>query len=789
MRLHFVTLVIGISTVLPLQPYFQLTQAAHAQDASDGAVAVAGVSVGQCFVLRGKEKIRIAKGFKLFAGDQIVTSKNAVVEIMYADGSNNVLQENSSISIEEFKTTMNGDRVGVKTILNMVRGKARFFFRPRPGGVNAIVKTKSSVMGVRGTTFVVDEDENTKETKVAVLTGQVAVKSTEAPESAAVLVKPNQATSVKLNQSPTAPKTLSKEEIEKVASAVPAPAGKSQDGFVPDSLELPAPEPEEIISTPEAAKNDSQQKSKDGGITAVFIDRRTNRDPLCARYRFDELKRYAQTFDPDAVGIGRQLAKCAAGADEALYWLAFYHVGLAEVNQASNVGRFLTPPAKTQLDSMADYDHAIYSANNGSAKALKDKVDAKGGLGNDGESLLVLARSLVRSGQYKEARDYYSRYLKLKMIKADDSEVRVEEIYSYLWAGDYEQAEKKFSDVLRENINPTARAASERGFVIATNRNFQPGYMREMLTFSIRALNMKDVGYSENSGTIEGHVFNDYDVRARYFTLKASQDADFKMKETSQSADVFVQRRFQKIWGLGFNAGVGYSGVGKGHVLYAGSIDGAYTKFDLGWKLGVFGAPLVYSDRAVRADGFDIRDNAVSAKLTYGPYVDYRFTLHMLSTENSYTENNLAVRVPLLPRVPATDKLNLKLFFQNESHGEKASVRYYSPQSLAVYGAGIEFDSQVLSWLRLGVDGEFGIMSQKLPSEIDPDEADPTNTPFEKRYLEEKGNVLRGKIKATYVGFAQWRPWLAARFENINGSSGSKLSAENEAQLGVSYEF
>lgn len=790
MRLHVIALIIGVSTALfPLQSYIHVIPSAQAQDAVDSAVAQAGATVGQCFVLRGKEKIRIAKGFKLFAGDQIVTSKNSVIEIIYADGSNNVLQENSSISIEEFKTTMNGERLGVKSILNMVRGKARFFFRPRPGGVNATVKTKSSVMGVRGTTFVVDEDENTKETKVAVLTGQVAVKSTEAPESAAVLVKPNQATSIKPNQSPTAPKNLSKEEVEQVARAVPAPVGKSQDGYIPETLELPAPEPEELTSTPESVRNDSAQKSKDSGITAVFIDRRTNRDPLCARYRFDELKRYAQSFDPNAVNIGRQLAKCAAGADEAVYWLAFYHVGLAELNQAANVGRFLTPPQKTQLDSMSEYDQIIFSANNGSPKALKEKVDAKNGLGTDGESLLVLARALVRVGNYKDARTYYARYLKLKMIKADDSEVRVEEIYSYLWASDYPSAEKMFSNILRENINSTARASAERGFLIATNRNFQPGFMKEVLSFSIRSLNMDDVGYNETSGTIEGQVLNDYNVRARYFTLTASQDSEFETNEKSQSADIFVQRRFQKIWGLGFNAGLGYSGVGKGHALYAGSIDGTYTKFDLGWKLGVFGAPLVYRDRAVRADSFDIRDNAVSAQLTYGPYVDYRFTLHMLSTDGSYIENNLSIRVPLLPRVPATDKLNLKLFIQTESHGEKSSVRYYAPQNLAVYGAGIEFDSQVLSWLRLGADGEFGIMSQKIPTEIASEEPDPTNTPFGKRYQEEKGNVLRGKLKATYVGFAQWRPWLSAQFENVNGSNGSKLFSENEAQLGVSYEF
>jgi hypothetical protein len=134
-------------------------------------------TMGQSFVLRNGDKVAVSKGMEVFRADQLVTSANSVVRIVFADGSSIIALKDSSFEIEEYKTRAAGKKLGLDSVVGLVRGKIRVLVKPRDGGHNAVVKTKNAVMGVRGTEFFVSQEggeNDDKVTSLVVIKGAVA---------------------------------------------------------------------------------------------------------------------------------------------------------------------------------------------------------------------------------------------------------------------------------------------------------------------------------------------------------------------------------------------------------------------------------------------------------------------------------------------------------------------------------------------------------------------------------------------------------------------------------------
>jgi hypothetical protein len=133
--------------------------------------------MGQSFVLRNGDKVAVSKGLEVFRADQLVTSANSVVRIVFADGSSIIALKDSSFEIEEYRTRATGKKLGLDSVVGLVRGKIRVLIKPRDGGHNAVVKTKNAVMGVRGTEFFVSQEgaeNDNKVTNLVVIKGAVA---------------------------------------------------------------------------------------------------------------------------------------------------------------------------------------------------------------------------------------------------------------------------------------------------------------------------------------------------------------------------------------------------------------------------------------------------------------------------------------------------------------------------------------------------------------------------------------------------------------------------------------
>ena len=125
----------------------------------DAAAAAAGMVkrlAGTVTVVRAGQNVPASIGMQLLAGDELRTARSASVGVTFADNSVVSLGPNSRYSIERFRfdtTTHQGEfasRLG-RGSLAMVSGKLA---KQSPDAVT--VRTPSTMLGVRGTRFVVE---------------------------------------------------------------------------------------------------------------------------------------------------------------------------------------------------------------------------------------------------------------------------------------------------------------------------------------------------------------------------------------------------------------------------------------------------------------------------------------------------------------------------------------------------------------------------------------------------------------------------------------------------------
>ena len=115
-----------------------------------------------------KDSIRRTKATEhhvLYSGDMVLSYRNAHALIVLSDGSKVVLDESASISF-----AMN--EVAQKS------GAAYYEIHHRNANNGLAVKTEFAIIGIKGTTFIVNA--NDKEESVALKEGQIEVKSPEA---------------------------------------------------------------------------------------------------------------------------------------------------------------------------------------------------------------------------------------------------------------------------------------------------------------------------------------------------------------------------------------------------------------------------------------------------------------------------------------------------------------------------------------------------------------------------------------------------------------------------------
>jgi hypothetical protein len=434
---------------------------------------------GRVSILRNGEKITAAKGVQLFASDQLMTGANSVAKIVFADGSNFIVMQEGSIEIEDYWMEAKGRKTTLKSSLNVVRGKARFFFKPREGGVDATVKTANATMGIRGTVLFVDHP-NRESTNIVVVDGSVAVRNAQKPDKE-ILVKSKETTSVLAEAPPESPKEAPAEMITTLVAQAQTPSDPFPDGQAPETLSLPPPK------TPEAKKEEKPQ----GGVklpypepvlreivTPEFMvvplgaNMVSRSQARCDRASLDKLRSAAGEFDSEAVILGRELAQCPGAADEALFWLAFYHRAGGESSRAIESSRFAAQE-KVPLEVFTEREIAIQNALEGRTSELQRYLRAKKEKERDLDAVLLLARTFVRLGNFAEANTLYLEYLKAPKLKAN-LPTQIEYGYFLILRSEFEKAENYLYALTDENMSPAAARAVARGLEIARRKIQKP---------------------------------------------------------------------------------------------------------------------------------------------------------------------------------------------------------------------------------------------------------------------------------------------------------------------------
>ncbi len=151
---------------------------------------------GQAQVVRaGQAAIAVAQGDDVLRSDRLITLENALVEVLFSDGSSFTLDENAQVTIAQY-----APGAAPQGLLQLTRGRLRSrvssAFSSRKDSYQ--VQTREGVMGVQGTEFEVIAA--LRETSVIVYSGVVSATSLDPAFPGTQILQPGQMLSIRAGE-------------------------------------------------------------------------------------------------------------------------------------------------------------------------------------------------------------------------------------------------------------------------------------------------------------------------------------------------------------------------------------------------------------------------------------------------------------------------------------------------------------------------------------------------------------------------------------------------------------
>ncbi len=146
------------------------------------SVNLLAASVGSVVVTEGKtfrkavdvEKyVKLNQGDVIYQGDEVKTTPDSKVKIVFEDDTEIFIAANSKIKIDNYKIDVNKNQRN--SVLNLLEGKVKFFVTKKFNDNNFEIKSGNITLGVRGTIFIVSNING--EVEIDVLDGEIAVNS------------------------------------------------------------------------------------------------------------------------------------------------------------------------------------------------------------------------------------------------------------------------------------------------------------------------------------------------------------------------------------------------------------------------------------------------------------------------------------------------------------------------------------------------------------------------------------------------------------------------------------
>lgn len=143
---------------------------------------------------------KVRPGSKLRNGDILKTGKEAKARVVYKNGDQFNIGEGTALKISWKKTQL---KAKSKPTINLINGAIRGIISKKGPRSGLKIRSRSAVMGVRGTDFHFAQRGTSGQTSVSVLRGKVEVAKKEAPKKPVQLA---QGFSAQLNQKSLPPR-------------------------------------------------------------------------------------------------------------------------------------------------------------------------------------------------------------------------------------------------------------------------------------------------------------------------------------------------------------------------------------------------------------------------------------------------------------------------------------------------------------------------------------------------------------------------------------------------------
>lgn len=184
--------------------------------------------IGEGIVFDGKNYASIQINMLIRITDIITTKQKSLIKIIFFDGSDIVLYENSELKIKEYHIIKEENNKSIKSVIDNIKGKVRFFIKPKENAKNDVqLKTSNAVMGIRGTEgYIVTT--GAEQTQLVVTKGAVEFSNPSTPNIIQV-VNENEWGQVIANAPPPPPEPVTPELIDALEVKLP-------EGFDTNSL-------------------------------------------------------------------------------------------------------------------------------------------------------------------------------------------------------------------------------------------------------------------------------------------------------------------------------------------------------------------------------------------------------------------------------------------------------------------------------------------------------------------------------------------------------------------------
>ncbi|MCF7822266.1 MAG: FecR family protein [Mariprofundaceae bacterium] len=107
---------------------------------------------GDAFVIRNAEQLSLTEGSRVFSSDTLVTGESGRISLVMRDDSKIFVGRSSRIDVSEYVVK---EKSLISGAFDMLWGKVRFYVASVNKGSAFSVSTKTAVLGVRGTEFLV----------------------------------------------------------------------------------------------------------------------------------------------------------------------------------------------------------------------------------------------------------------------------------------------------------------------------------------------------------------------------------------------------------------------------------------------------------------------------------------------------------------------------------------------------------------------------------------------------------------------------------------------------------